>query len=100
MAPGGFDDRTAHFMAVTLTFHQPSRTIEQVEIASTGSFSPVIGVKIAGTRTRMDYSLPTADHPSLLLLVALQVRGRAFWLKSLDQDMTVTYSDHHSAFKK
>ncbi len=100
MAPGGFDDRTARFMTVTVTFHQPSRTIELVEIASTGSFSPVLGVKIAGTKTRMEYSLPTTDHPSLLLHVSLEVRGRAFWFKSLDQDMTVTYSDHRSAFKK
>jgi hypothetical protein len=48
----------------------------------------------------MDYSLPTADRPSLLLSVTLKVRGRAFWFKSLDQDMTVTYSDHESAGKK
>jgi hypothetical protein len=97
---GGLDDRAASFMTVTLTFHEPTRTIEQVEIASIAPFSPVLGVRIAETRTLMDYSLPTADRPSLLLSVTLKVRGRAFWFKSLDQDMTVTYSDHESAGKK
>jgi hypothetical protein len=100
LQPGGLDDRTAAFMAVTLIFHQPTRTIEQVEIASTGPFSPVFGVRITETRTQMDYSLPTAERPSLLLRVTLHVRGRAFWFKSLDQDMTVTYSDYSYRFKK
>ncbi len=97
---GGLDDRAASFMAVTITFHQPTRTIEQVEIASIAPFSPVFGVKIAGTMTRMHYSLPTPERPSLLLAVTIQVRGRAFWFKSLDQDMTVTYTDQTYPFKK
>jgi hypothetical protein len=98
--PGGIDDRSAAFMAVTVTFHQATRSIEHVEIASTGPFSPVLGVKIAETKTQMDYSLPAADRPSLLQRVTLRVRGRAFWFKSLDQDMSVTYSDYAYRFKK
>lgn len=100
LSAGGGDDRTAGFMHVTVTFHRPTRTIERVEIASTAPFSPMLGVKIAETNTRMDYSLPDSDHPSLLQRVILRVRGRAFWFKSLDQDMTVVYSDYRFMFKK
>jgi len=97
---GGLDDRAADSMGVTITFDQSTRTIETVEIASTAPFSPVFGVHIASTMTRMNYSRPTADRPSLLLSVTIQVRGRAFWFKSLDQDMTVTYTDQTPALRK
>ena len=73
LAAGGTDDRTAGFMTVTVTFHRPTRTIERVEIASIAPFSPMLGVKIAETNTRMDYSLPDSDHPSLLQRVTLRV---------------------------
>ena len=32
--------------------------------------------------------------------LTLRIRGRAMWFKSLDQDMTVAYSDHTYAGKK
>jgi hypothetical protein len=97
---GGADDGAAAFMAVTLTFHESTHTIEQVEIASTGPFSPVLAVKILETKTVMFYSLPTKDRPSLLQRATLHVQGRAFWFKSLDQDMTVTFSEQALAGKK
>ncbi len=97
---GGADDKTSHFMAVTVTFYLPTRTIERVEIASTEPFSPVLGVKILEARTVMTYSLPSKDGPSLLQQATMHVRGRAFWFKSLDQDMNVTFSGHIWAGKK
>ena len=60
----------------------------------------MIGINIAETRTVMTYSLPEAGRPSLLQKVTLRVRGRAFWFKSLDQDMTVTYSGQQPAVRK
>jgi hypothetical protein len=97
---GGDDDKTSRFMAVTVTFQQPTRTVERVEIANTAPFSPVLAVKISEVRTVMSYSLPSKESPSLLQQVTLHVRGRAFWFKSLDQDMTVTYSEHVWSGKK
>ena len=43
-------------------------------------------------------TLPTAERPSLLLGVTTHLRGRAFLVKSLDQDMTVTRADFAKAF--
>jgi hypothetical protein len=57
-------------------------------------------VKIAEARTVMTYTRPEGGRPSLLKEVAVKVRGRAMWAKSLDEDMSVTYSDYVYAGKK
>jgi hypothetical protein len=100
LRPGDEDDASAQFMRVTFTLHRPTATIETVELASTGPFSPVLMVKIKEARTVMTYSLPEADRPTLLKEVSVRIRGRAMWFRSLDQDMTVTYSDYAYAGKK
>ena len=97
---GDKDDSSAQFMRVTFTLHRPTSTIEKVELASTGPFSPVLMVKIQEARTVMMYSLPAGERPTLLKEVAVRVRGRAMWFRSLDQDMTVAYSDYVYSGKK
>jgi hypothetical protein len=88
---GDKDDQSAAFMRVTYTLHRPTQTIEKIELASTEPFSPVF---------MMTYTRPDSGRPSLLKEVAVKVRGRAMWVKSLDEDMTVTYSDYVYAGKK
>jgi hypothetical protein len=93
-------DKAARFMNVTFTLHRPTGTIERVELASTGPFSPVFFVSVKEARTVMDYSLPEDGHPSFLRSVQVKIRGRAMWIRSLDQDLSVTYSDYVFAGKK
>ncbi len=100
LRPGDEDDASAQFMRVTFSLHRPTATIEKVELASTGPFSPVLMVKIQEARTVMTYSLPDDERPTLLKEVTVRIRGRAMWFRSLDQDMTVTYSDYVYAGKK
>jgi hypothetical protein len=100
LKPGGGDDKSAAFMASTFTLHRPTGTIERVELASTQPFSPMFAVKIESARTVISYTLPDADRPTLLKDVSVSVRGRAMWIRSLDEDMTVTYSDYEYAGKK
>ncbi len=100
LKPGDKDDSSAQFMRVTFTLHRPTATIEKVELASTGPFSPVLMVQIKEARTVMTYSLPEGERPTLLKEVSVRVRGRAMWVRSLDQDMTVSYSDYVYAGKK
>jgi hypothetical protein len=78
--------------------HKPTQTIESLELGSTGEFSPATGIRIKEMKTLMTFSLPTAERPSLLLTVTTHLRGRAFFIKSLDQDMTVTRTDYTKAF--
>ena len=100
LKPGDDDDHSAQFMKVTFTLNRPTATIEQVELASTGPFSPVFMVKIVEARTVMIYSIPSGETPTFLKEVTVRIRGTAMWFRSLDQDMTVTYSDYVYAGKK
>jgi hypothetical protein len=100
LRPGESRDNTAPFLRATVVLHKASHTIESIELASISAFSPTFGVKIAELKTVMTYSLPTHDTPSLPQLVATRVRGRAFAFKSLDAEMTVTFSDYQKAQKK
>lgn len=97
---GGKDDTSAQYMTALFTFHKPSSTIEQIELGNTEPFSPMIAVKIQEARTIIYYTLPTADRPTLLDRITVRVRGRAMLMKSLDEDMTVSYSDYSYAGKK
>lgn len=100
LRPGERSDRTAAFLRATVVVHKPTQAIESIELASTGEFSPAIGVKIAALKTLMTYTLPAPDQPAFPRGVTTHVRGRAFWFKSLDADMTVTYSAYEKAVRK
>jgi hypothetical protein len=100
LKPGDSDDSSAQYMRATFTLHRASAAIEQVELASTGPFSPVLMVKVREARTVMTYSLPSGETPSFLKEVTVRVRGRAMWFRSLDQDMTVSYTDYAYVGKK
>jgi hypothetical protein len=100
LKPGADDDKSAEHMAVTFSLHQASGVITEVELASVRPFSPVFAVKIDEARTTLRYTVPDDARPSLLKDIAVRVRGRAMLFKSLDEDMTVTYSDYSPAEKK
>ena len=97
---GEAGDKTSDFLRAKIVLHKPTKTIESIELASTGEFSPTFGVKIAEMSTALAYSLPVGDRPSLPEKVTTRVRGRAFFLKSLDEEMTVTFSAYERAGKK
>lgn len=94
------DDRSAAHMTATFTLHRPTGTIEQVDLASFEPFSPVLGVKIDEARTQIQYTLPDGERPTLLRSITVRLRGRAWWLKSLDQDLTVEYSNFEFAKRR
>ena len=80
-------------MTATFVLHRPTGTIEEVDLASFESFRPVLGVRVDEARTHIEYSLPDGDRPTLLRRITVRLKGRAWWFKSLDQSMTVVYSD-------
>jgi hypothetical protein len=88
------DDRSAAHMDVVFTLHRPTTTIERVVLASFEPFKPVRGVQVSEARTVIEYSLPEGERPTLLRQITVRLRGRAWWFKSMDQDMTVTYTDY------
>jgi hypothetical protein len=87
------DDTSLHLRA-TLVLHKPTRTLESIELTNAETFRPTIGVKIVTMKTLMTYSAPSGDRPGLPQQVSTHLRGTAFWFKSLDADLTVTFSDY------
>lgn len=100
LRPGEAADKTAPALRATVTLDKPTRTITSIELANAEEFSPTIGVKIATLRTTMTYSPPEGDRPALPQKVTTHTRGRAFFFKSLDADLTVTFSDYSPARKR
>lgn len=100
LRPGESRDKTAPFLRATIVLHKSTATIESIELANAAPFSPTFAVKIAELKTTMSYSLPTAETPSLPQQVTTHVRGTAFFFKSLDADMIVTFSDYVNTRKK
>lgn len=98
MKRGEEADKTAAFLRVTVSFEKKTGTIDRVTITNTEPFSPLFGVKISEMKTEMTYNLPTETLPSLLQEVTTRVRGRAFF-RSMDEDMSVVYSDYKWAGK-
>jgi hypothetical protein len=99
LKPGEKGDATAAHLTATIAVHRPTRTVRTFELASREPFSPTFGVRIEAMRTTMTYSVPAADQPSLLLRIETRLRGRAFWVKSLDADLTVVFTDHEKAHR-
>lgn len=90
------DDSSAEHMQASFTLHRPTATIERVELASFEGFRPVLGVSISEAQTTIEYTLPDHERPTLLKQVTMKIRGKAWWVRSMDQNMTVTYSEFQS----
>jgi hypothetical protein len=97
LKPTEKEDRTAAFLRAVIVWHNATGTIESLVIENTAPFTPSFGVKIEQMKTTMTYSLPEPEQPSLLQSVVTRLRGTAFWIKSIDADMTVAYSAYAPA---
>lgn len=100
LRPGESSDHTAEHLRATVTVWLATRTIESIELTNAAPFAPSFFIHIESMRTLMRYTVPTADRPSLPIEVRTSLRGRAFWFKSLDADLTVTYLDYAPARAK
>lgn len=87
-------DKTARYLEATVTLDLASSAIVAIQLKNREAFSPTLGVSISRMETTMTYAAPRGETPALPHSVTTQVRGRAFWFKSLDADMSVTYSDY------
>lgn len=87
-------DNTALHLRATIVVHRATGAVESVELANAEPFRPTIGVRIAELKTLLTYSLPEDGRPTLPRVVTTRVRGNAFWFKSLDGDLQVTFSDY------
>lgn len=92
LRPAEAGDRTADFLHATVVVHRPSRTIEAITLENEASFKPALGIHITKLRTRLTFSLPAGERPSLPHSVETSIRGDAYWFKTLDADLQITFS--------
>lgn len=85
-------DRTADFLHATVVVHRPSRTIEAITLENEAPFRPALGIRITKLRTQLTFSLPSGNRPSLPQAVQTSLRGEAYWFKTLDADLQVSFS--------
>jgi hypothetical protein len=100
LRPADPGDRTATHLVATIAIHRPTGTVERVVLANEGPFRPALGVEITSLRTELAYDAPADGRPALPRAVTTRLRGTAFWLKSLDDDMTITFTDYARATLK
>lgn len=89
----GDDKMLAHFV-VTLTVAKNPAAIERFVLRLDSPYSPVIGVRMKELLVEMTFSPATPDHPSLPLTSSSRFRGRLLLFKSIDEDLSITYSDY------
>ena len=94
LRPAEAGDRTADFLHATVVIHRPSRTIEAITLENDAPFRPALGIRITKLSTRLTFSRPAGERPSLPQTVQTSVRGDAYWFKSLDADLQVTFSSY------
>lgn len=92
LRPAEAGDRTADFLLATVVVHRPSRTVEAITLENEVPFRPALGIRISKLRTRLTFSLPAGPKPSLPEAVQTSIRGDAYWIKSLDADLQVSFS--------
>lgn len=89
----GDDKMLAHFI-VKLTVAKHPAAIERFVLSLDAPFSPVIGVKMKELLVDMTFSPATAERPSLPLSSISRFRGRLLLVKSINEDLSITYSDY------
>ncbi len=85
-------DKLLDHLELTLTIHKkPVPFVEKAILHLITSFVPVISARIDELDVTMTFSAPTPELPALPLRVTSHFIGRAFWIKSIAEDIELTY---------
>ena len=89
----GDNKMLAHFV-VNLTFSKSPAVLEKFALRLGAPFSPVIGVRMKELFVDMTFSPATVDRPSLPLTSTSRFHGRFMLVKSIDEEISISYSDY------
>ncbi len=77
----------------TLTVSKVQPYVETMELSSAGEITPIVSVKIKEFYVRMSFRRDAEHAVVLPTTMQSRVRGRAMFVKSLDTDVSVAFSD-------
>lgn len=82
----------AHLL-LDLKVSKHSPAVQSFTLRLAGPFSPTLGVKMTELEVTMEFSPPTEGRPSLPRASRSRFRGRLFFVKSIEEDVQIAYSD-------
>lgn len=80
-------------LVLDLKIAKASPAVQSFTLRLAGPFSPALGVKMTELEVSMEFSPPTAERPALPLASRSRFRGRLFFLKTIEEDVSIAYSD-------
>lgn len=78
----------------TLVVNKAIPYVERIEMQSTDEIRPVIGVKIAEFHMSMKFGHDPSSGAVLPGRITTRIKGRAFMIKKIDEDVSVVFSDY------
>lgn len=92
-AGGGLESKMAEKIAGTLVVSKDGGWAERFELRNTGTIAPVPGMNVSRFRLTMTFQRHGGTNEIVPEAIELSMRGRAFLVKSLDEERSTQYSD-------
>lgn len=89
---GGIEGRFAEHVVGTLVVNKDGAWAERFELRNDSGMSPIPGVKVSRFRLTLTFQRIAESGHVVPASIELTLRGRAFMVKSLDQDRSTRYS--------
>ncbi len=91
------DEAFMKHVAGELRILKKGRYVESLSLKSRGSFKPRTGVKIDSFEMRMSFSEAGEAGPIVPVSLKSSVRGKAFLVATIDEEVVVEFSDYQPA---
>jgi hypothetical protein len=89
----GIEAKFADKIAGTLVVNKDGAWAERFELKNTEAVSPIPGVKVSSFHLTLTFQRHAPSKEIVPAGIALSMRGRAFLVKSLDQEQSTRFSD-------
>lgn len=88
------DRKFAQHVSCTMVVDKRKPHVERIEMKSNGEIKPATGVKISDFYTLMRFDLDEASGAILPRSITTRIEGRAFLVKSIDEDVRVSFTEY------
>lgn len=95
--PGEHEKAIMDSVDATIRIKKPAGYLEYIDIRSHSPIKPTIGVKISKLITRMTFGPAADDGPVVPISTQVEVKGRAYFVISFDEEEVVRNSDFEYA---
>jgi hypothetical protein len=87
--------RIAEHVAGTLVVAKDVPYVERLEMRSSGEIKPMTGVRLDEFAMTLRFTHDAESGSTLPLSMTSRVKGRAFLVREIDEDISITYADYN-----